>query len=94
MIKLPTADGVSSVNARLLKALVPVQPLALFKCFREADPAAAAAERVVLSARANQSRGGASVSLEQVQLAATLRATADQIFTVTMREWGKLGPAH
>lgn len=52
--------------------------------------AAAKADRVVVSAAANQNKTGVWASPEQVLLATSLRATADQIFKVTMREWSKL----
>ena len=93
MVKLPAANGASYMNIRLLKDLVPVQPLALFKAFREADLAAAAAERVVVSAGANLSESHTWASPEEIKLAAKLRATADQLFKVTMREWGRLDAA-
>ena len=90
MIKLPAANGASDGKVRIHKDLVPVKPLDLFKAFREADLAAASAERVVVSAGANLSGSHAWASPDEIKLAATLRATADQLFKVTMREWGRL----
>ena len=90
MIKLPAANGASHGNVRLLKDLAPVQPLALFKAFREADLAAAVAERVVVSAGANLSDSHTWASPEEIKLAVKLRATADQLFKVTMRAWGRV----
>ena len=90
MDKTPAVNRARLVSVRLLKDLVPVNPLALLKVFRDADLAAAKAERVVVSAAASQNRTGVWASPEQVLLATSLRATADQIFKVTMREWSKL----
>jgi hypothetical protein len=88
MIKLPAANGASDGNVRLLKNRV--QPLALFKAFREADLAAAAAARVVGSAGAKLYQIPTWANPEQIKLAATLRTTADQLFKLTMRVWGQL----
>ena len=90
MTNFPADAGRSYVNVRLLTGLTPAQPLALLRSFREADSAALEAERVLQTAAANLHKGGTWATQEQLQLAATLRATADQLFKVTMREWGKL----
>ena len=90
MDKATAVDNSRFVNVQLPKDLGPVNPLALLKVFRDADLAAAKAERVVVSAAASQNRTGVWASPEQVLLATSLRATADQIFKVTMREWSKL----
>ena len=90
MNKYTTATGVGYGNLRLLRDLIPTRPIALFKAFREADLAAAAAERVVVSATANAYLAGVMATPEQILLAASLRETADKIFELTMVEWGKL----
>ncbi|MCY7318729.1 MAG: hypothetical protein LH617_08365 [Ramlibacter sp.] len=90
MNKYTTATGVGYGNLRLLRDLIPSRPIALFKSFREADLAAAAAERVVVSATANAYRAGVCATPEQILLAASLRETADKLFKLTMVEWGKL----
>lgn len=90
MDKISAVNQARFVRVGLLKDLAAVDPVAVFKVFRDADLAAAKAERVVVSAAANQDRTGVWASPEQVLLATSLRATADQIFKVAMKEWSRL----
>ena len=92
MTKLPATDSAAYINAQLLNDVVPVRPLDLFQAFRKADLAAAAADTVVAAGRANPPGSGTWASPDDIKLAALLRAAADQLFKVTMREWARLDP--